>query len=283
MATLYSNFQQGTLSASISISDTGPSSTAFASLPVVASPNELWLVLDPTGVAGVPEVVRVTGHTASAQTVTVERGAQGSTARSHSAGTTWSLSTTSTDMGGVTPVGSITAFAASTAPTGWLLCDGQAVSRTTYAHLFAVIGTTYGTGNGSTTFNVPNLKGRIPVGLDSAQTEFDVLGETGGAKTHTLTTAEMPSHTHTQDSHNHTQNAHTHTGSGRPDDATSTGNWYNTVEQTTQAVQTTGEIAAASTTATNIATTATNQNTGGGGAHNNLQPYIALNYIIRAA
>jgi microcystin-dependent protein len=78
-------------------------------------------------------------------------------------------------------------FAGSTAPTGWLLCDGTAVSRTTYSDLFAITSTTYGVGDGSTTFNLPNLKGRVPVGLDTSQTEFDVLGETGGAKTHTLT------------------------------------------------------------------------------------------------
>jgi len=71
----------------------------------------------------------------------------------------------------------------SAAPTGWLMCDGSAVSRATYAALFAVVGTTYGAGDGSTTFNVPNLKGRVAVGKDAAQAEFDVLGETGGTKT----------------------------------------------------------------------------------------------------
>ena len=63
-----------------------------------------------------------------------------------------------------TPVGSINLYAGSTAPTGWLICDGSAVSRTTYANLFSVIGTTYGTGDGSTTFNLPNLKRRFPLG-----------------------------------------------------------------------------------------------------------------------
>lgn len=81
-----------------------------------------------------------------------------------------------------TPVGSISMYAGSTAPSGWLICDGSAVSRTDYADLFSVIGTTYGTGNGSTTFNLPNLKGRVPVGIDSSDTTFDTLGETGGSK-----------------------------------------------------------------------------------------------------
>lgn len=85
------------------------------------------------------------------------------------------------------PAGVVVPFADDVVPTGWLLCDGQAVSRSTYATLFGLIGTTYGTGDGSTTFNVPNLKGKTVFGRDSGQTEFDVLGETSGAKTHTHT------------------------------------------------------------------------------------------------
>ena len=83
-------------------------------------------------------------------------------------------------------------------PAGFLLCDGSAVSRTTYADLFAAIGTLWGSGNGTTTFNVPNLKGRIPVGYDASQTEFDTVGELGGEKTHLLTSAEsgVPAHPH---------------------------------------------------------------------------------------
>ena len=80
------------------------------------------------------------------------------------------------------PTGAVSAFAGSAAPTGWLLCDGSDVSRTTYSDLFAVVGTTYGAGDGSTTFGLPNLEGRVPVGLDAGQTEFDALAETGGSK-----------------------------------------------------------------------------------------------------
>lgn len=95
-------------------------------------------------------------------------------------------------------VGEIVPFAGSTAPNGWMLCDGTAISRTTYSALFAVTSTNYGSGNGSTTYNLPNLKGSVPVGRDAAQVEFDVLGETGGAKTVTLTAAQsgLPNHTH---------------------------------------------------------------------------------------
>lgn len=80
------------------------------------------------------------------------------------------------------PAGVISMYAGSTAPSGWLICDGRAVSRTTYSRLFSAIRTTYGAGNGSTTFNLPNLKGRVPVGLDTSQTEFNSLGKTGGSK-----------------------------------------------------------------------------------------------------
>jgi microcystin-dependent protein len=80
------------------------------------------------------------------------------------------------------PAGVISMYGGSTAPNGWLLCDGSAVSRTTYARLFSAIGTKYGAGNGSTTFNLPNFKGRVPVGLDSSQTEFNSLNKKGGSK-----------------------------------------------------------------------------------------------------
>ena len=80
------------------------------------------------------------------------------------------------------PIGGILPYPSSTAPTNWLICDGSAVSRSDYSELFAVIGTTYGSGDGSTTFNLPNLKGRVPVGKDSSQTEFNSIGETGGSK-----------------------------------------------------------------------------------------------------
>lgn len=89
------------------------------------------------------------------------------------------------------PVGVVNEFAGSVAPTGWLMCNGQAVSRLTYASLFAVIGTAWGTGDGSTTFNLPDFRGRTPVGVDSTQTEFDALNKSGGAKTHTHTEGNL--------------------------------------------------------------------------------------------
>lgn len=104
--------------------------------------------------------------------------------------------------------GTIQDFAGAAAPAGWLLCFGQAVSRTTYAALFAAIGTAFGVGDGSTTFNLPDLRGRTTFGKDdmggtaanrltaAAGITGTTLGAVGGGQTVTLTTNEMPSHTH---------------------------------------------------------------------------------------
>lgn len=90
------------------------------------------------------------------------------------------------------PVGSIIAYGGLTAPTGWLVCDGSAISRASYAALFAIIGITFGSGNGSTTFNLPDLRGRFPLGKAASGTG-STLGGTGGAIDHTHT---GPSHQH---------------------------------------------------------------------------------------
>ena len=87
---------------------------------------------------------------------------------------------------GVVPVGALVPWAGAGAPDSqWLACDGQAVSRTTYAKLFTVCGTTYGIGNGSTTFNLPNMQARLPVHLSTGDPDYAAMGQTGGAKTHT--------------------------------------------------------------------------------------------------
>jgi microcystin-dependent protein len=92
------------------------------------------------------------------------------------------------------PTGMIAPFAGSAAPAGWLLCDGTPASRTTYAALFAVLGTAYGAGDGSTSFGIPDLRGRVPFGKNTAS--FNALGAVGGEETHSLTIAELASHTH---------------------------------------------------------------------------------------
>jgi len=164
----------------------------------------------------------------------------------------------------IVPVGTILPFASSIIPSGFLLCDGSEVSRTTYSELFNVIGTTYGSGNGSTTFNLPNLKGRVLVGLDSSQSEFNNLGKTGGSKTHTLSISEIPSHNHSLtgvNNNNFTVQAGMGAGvSGIPNNVSGWGS-YN------QAHWFTGSF--------------TTVYVGGGQPHNNLQPYLTINFIIK--
>ena len=153
-----------------------------------------------------------------------------------------------TQVANLNPTGSIRIWTTDAAPVGHLICNGAAVSRTTYADLYAVIGTAFGTGDGSTTFNLPDLRGRVPVGRDSGQTEFDSLNESGGAKTHTLTIAEMPRH-------NHLGNTKVLGGGTTGAFLRVDGSSYGLKDLTP---------------------------TGGGGAHNNLQPYRVINFIIKA-
>jgi microcystin-dependent protein len=193
----------------------------------------------------------------------------------------------SVGLGNVTqvPAGIVSAFAGVTAPSGWLMCYGQAVSRTEYSALFTALSTTYGSGDGSTTFNIPDMRGRAIAGVDNmggtaasrltstVLSASNTLGATGGTQTHTMTSAEMPSHTHTQNAHGHElfSTAGLNLGSsegGTPDYVRSI---FNRVAADSNSTKWTADQR-----------TATNQSTGGGGAHLNTQPTIVLNYIIKA-
>ena len=138
--------------------------------------------------------------------------------------------------------------------------------------------------------------GRMPVGYNAADTDFDAAEKTGGAKTHTLSTAEMPSHTHAQDAHTHVQNSHNHTQDAHAHVITSqtattgsaTSYEHGTLDTSSAEAEATETTAAATATnqaatAVNQNATAVNQNTGGGGAHNNLPPYIVVHMWERTA
>lgn len=166
--------------------------------------------------------------------------------------------------GGGVPTGTIAAFAGSSAPTDWLLADGSAVSRTTYATLFALISTTYGVGDGSTTFNLPNLKGRVPVGRDAAVSEFDTLAETGGAKEITLTGAQSGVAAHTHGFKDKSGLANSASGYIASREGNGSGFMrHGSTDQTDNNM-----IAAASAADASQ-------------AHSNLQPYLVINYIIK--
>ena len=94
------------------------------------------------------------------------------------------------------PVGTIMPFVGTSAPGGWLLCDGAQYPSTIYPKLSALCGTKFGTATAGN-FRVPDLRGRVIAGVDSSQSEFDTIGETGGAKSVTLTVSNMPAHNHT--------------------------------------------------------------------------------------
>ena len=192
-------------------------------------------------------------------------------------GVTSSIQTQLDTISGTTlPAGSLLPYAGSSAPSGFVLCYGQELNRTTYATLFGVIGTTYGTGDGSTTFNVPDLRGRAVAGQDdmggssadrltgqSGGVDGDTLGATGGAETHTLSGAESGTSAH---SHTLTGGIYaTDTQTGGPSALIVTNNASGPSYQETLdnfAVSSSSAAAASS-------------------AHNNVQPTIILNYIIK--
>lgn len=162
------------------------------------------------------------------------------------------------------PAGAIIAYGGTSAPSGWLLCDGTAVDRTTYATLFGVIGIAYGSGNGSTTFNIPDLRGRVPAGKDdmggaaanrltgtSGGVAGATLGAAGGAETHVIVTAEMPAHAHVI-----TYDRETPEGGS-------------------------GDNAAWSLRASGGAYSGTTTSVGANTAHNNVQPSLIVNYLIK--
>ena len=205
------------------------------------------------------------------------------------------------------PTGCVLPYAANSAsaPDGFLYARGQTVSRTTYAALYAVIGTTYGAGDGSTTFGLPNLQTRVPAGLDASgtpDTSFDVLGETGGSKSSvashdhgagTLTSSSTGSHTHTLDDltqsefNNHVHDvdakqtssaSHTHTGTTTLAAGISGGtDVVIDIRDPTVPASFGSTANAGGTHSHTISGTSGSSGTSAG----NLPPYIVLNYIIK--
>jgi microcystin-dependent protein len=161
------------------------------------------------------------------------------------------------------PIGTVLEFAGLTLPDKFLWADGSLVAIADEQELFDVIGYSFAAQGPEVEgfFYLPDRKGRVAVGPNPSDNDFNSVGVFGGSKSHTLTINEMPPHTHLQDPH-----AHTVPGALNADGGTA-------------------RRSLASTPTSNVdsfSTTAVNQNSGGGSSHNNLQPYIVVNFIIRA-
>lgn len=183
------------------------------------------------------------------------------------------------------PVGAIMDYAGSSAPTGWLICAGQTLSRTTYADLFAVLGTAYGAPDAST-FKLPDLRGRVTAGRDVDQGGYagrlttpnsQTLGATGGSQTVTLTEAQMPTHTHAVTGSTDSAGAHQH-GYLRANNIVTVSSGGSFAFASSNVSANTDNAGAHSHT---ISVSAAN--TGGSEAHSNVQPTIILTKIIKAS
>ncbi len=193
------------------------------------------------------------------------------------------------------PVGSITCYAGDTAPTGWLLCDGAEKSQTTYSRLYSVLGSKYGAAS-TGHFKLPNMTNKFPLGKSGSRS----LGDTGGNNTVTLSTANMPAHTHSvtvdsagSHSHTATDSGHTHTyddayfaenrpgGSNNNFGTSASTDGDNSFYYRSGPVTNTGyaNISVGNNGSHNH--TATASSTGSGSAVDVTNPYIVLNYIIR--
>lgn len=165
------------------------------------------------------------------------------------------------------PSGAILPYGGASAPSGFVLCDGSAISRTAYAALFAILGTAYGAGNGSTTFNVPDLKGRSPLGSGAGSgLTARTIGQSGGEESHALSANENGQHTHaatvTDPGHNHAVGRLVGFTLGPNDAVENQGTSYNSQLNTT-------------------GISVSNANSGLGTAHNTMHPYCVTNFIIK--
>lgn len=231
-------FVSGTMFGSNNLSDVSSAATAFSNIKQAASESA----------TGVVELA-----------TTAEASAGSDTARAVTAA---GVSAAITALAPEVPAGSVIFFASTGAPDGYLQGYGQAVSRSTYDDLFAAIGTAFGSGDGSTTFNLPDCRGRVIAGEDdmggssanrltnqSGGLNGDTLGDTGGAETHTLTVAQVPSLTVSVP--------------------------YYTTNSSGSTELLTGDSTATQQDSLSLSTS------GGGGAHNNVQPTIVMGCIVK--
>jgi microcystin-dependent protein len=186
-------------------------------------------------------------------------------------------------------VGFIQIYGGMNAPSGWLVCDGSEVSRAQYSSLFEILGVAFGAGDGNTTFNLPDLRDRAPIGQGTSK----IIGAKGGAATVALTTANMPAHSHSM-SHDHPSftsgaDSHNHTFGFQGDsDATTSGSAWQLKDiqnQTPGGGQSFTASVSSDSHSHSVNPPAYSGNTGSsgtGGAFGNEGPYQVINFIIKA-
>ena len=190
------------------------------------------------------------------------------TAPTASSGTnTTQIATTAFVVANAVLTGALLMWPTTSAPSGYLLCNGTAVSRTTYSDLYAVIGTTFGAGDGSTTFNLPNYADRMPIGTGTIATG---IGSSGGSSSVTLSISNLPSHNHgvNDPGHYHTPNL-ANGGGGFGNDVAN----YVTNSQ--------GNTSSTGPALNSAYTGITTQNTGSGASITTISPYLGINFIIK--
>ena len=170
------------------------------------------------------------------------------------------------NLTGGMPTGAIIPWSVTVAPSGYLTCDGTAVSRSTYSALFAVVSSLYGSGDGSSTFNVPDLRGRFMAGYNAGTSRLtsvtsgmvvgDSMATTGGTQAVTLATAQIPAHTHDAGTYN------IGTGGDAAQSSTNGAVFRNDIS-------------------TSAAVSGNSGSTGGGGAHSNIPPVLMINFVIK--
>lgn len=268
--------------------------TSLSYLPAIialsGAPAGAAIVEIPAGITGVWTIANAATGTYGDITISSGGGGSsyvatsGTTTMVYSDGTNINPTNTGAAPTATALVGEVKAVAFVSAPALWLLCYGQAISRTTYAALFAAIGTVFGSGDGSTTFNVPDLRGRVIAGADNmggtaaGRLSGYTRATVGGAQSVTLTLAGIPAHTHADVGHTHgaSDSGHAHGGGAQPNQFRYAGGSSATGVPGQQDTDTGYANVTIGTGYANLA------NAGSSGSHSNVQPTMALNYIIFA-
>lgn len=235
----------------------------------------------------------------STDSLTADRGEQGTSTVAHGGTPAVALLLTAQNMtdihsavnateGAIVPTGAILDWTTDTAPSGWLLCDGSAVSRTTYADLFSVIGTTFGSGDGSTTFNLPNCEDKIAMGAGNSYS----VGDTGGSSTINIAHDHDTDIQHDHGSHSHGDGTYRAEGvgggSGWYYDEVASSSW--TADHRVTGTYSSGSwsvsgrtdvVGSSSSTSVSLGSSSKTSDSALSSSQSILNPYIALTKIIK--